>query len=189
MCVQGGDAGPVTGRDGAVASAGTPRGSPPRSRTRGAAHRARSRRPVRRQVEDLANLGPQHGPASKVHTHGRPATCRCLRPDARRNNLGAGFADPSLLRGLAEFRELFTGRVSSSATGTTNAAISTFRCASMTSNCPTEGASEIGEQHESTTKTPVCGASRSTDRRILPLLTSSSTSLAARELNSHAGDR
>jgi len=50
-----------------------------------------------------------------------------LRPDARRNDFGAGLARPSLLGGFEEFREFFPSRASNSATRPANAAISASR--------------------------------------------------------------
>jgi len=75
-----------------------------------------------------------------------------LRPDARRNDFGAGLANPSLLGGLEEFREFFPNRASSSATRPANTAISASRCASSTSNSSTEGAGGTAETDGSTTE-------------------------------------
>jgi len=75
-----------------------------------------------------------------------------LRADARRNDFGAGLANPSLLGGLEEFREFFPNRASSSATRPANTAISASRCASSTSNSSTEGAGGTAETDGSTTE-------------------------------------
>ena len=62
-----------------------------------------------------------------------------LRPEARRNDFGAGLASPPLLGGFQEFLEFLPSRVSNSATRLTNAAINASRQASNTSSCSTEG--------------------------------------------------
>ena len=75
-----------------------------------------------------------------------------MRPEALRNDFGAGLPNPSLLGGLEEFLEFLPNRASNSATRPANTAINASRWASTTSNSSTEGAAGTTGTDGSTTR-------------------------------------